>query len=70
MDNGFFNGLFDFDGDGKLNFEERAMDIMAFNDLMERTERDEKEWGIRDDFEDDHGDDFTTDSFDEGFLIN
>ena len=70
MDNGFFNGLFDFDGDGKLNFEERAMDIMAFNDLMERTERDEKEWGIRDDFEDNFDDDFTTDSFDEGFLIN
>ena len=48
MDKGFFNGLFDFDGDGKLNFEERAMDIMAFNYLMERMERDEKEWGIRD----------------------
>lgn len=63
MDNGFFNGLFDFDGDGKLNFEERAMDIMAFNDLMERTERDERAWGIRDDFDDD----FTTDSFDDEF---
>ena len=64
MDNGFFNGLFDFDGDGKLNFEERAMDIMAFNYLMERTER---EWGIRDDFEDNFDDDFTTDSFDDEF---
>lgn len=67
MDKGFFNGLFDFDGDGKLNFEERAMDIMAFNDLMERMER---KWGIRDNFEDNFDDDFTTDSFDEGFLIN
>ena len=56
-------GLFDFDGAGKLNFEERVMDIMAFNDLMERTESDEKEWGIRDDFDDD----FTTDSFDDEF---
>ena len=55
MDKGFFNGLFDFDGDGKLNFEERAMDIMAFNYLMERMER---EWGIRDDFEDNFDDEF------------
>ena len=53
MDKGFFNGMFDFDGDGKLNFEERTMDIIAFNDLMERTERDEKAWGIRSDFDDD-----------------
>ena len=37
MDDGFFNGLFDFDGDGKLNFEERAMDIIAFNDLYRIT---------------------------------
>lgn len=56
MDDGFFNGLFDFDGDGKLNFEERAMDIIAFNDLMERTERDEKAWGIRSDFDSDYDD--------------
>ena len=63
MDDGFFNGLFDFDGDGKLNFEERAMDIMAFNDLMERTERDEKAWGIRSDFDDD----FESDGFDDEF---
>ena len=56
MDDGFFNGLFDFDGDGKLNFEERAMDIIAFNDLMERTERDEKAWGIRSDFNSDSDD--------------
>ena len=63
MDDGFFNGLFDFDGDGKLNFEERAMDIIAFNDLMERTERDEKAWGIRSDFDDD----FESDDFDDDF---
>ena len=52
MDDGFFNGLFDFDGDGELNFGERAMDIMAFNDLMKWTEEDEKKWGIRSDFDD------------------
>ena len=63
MDDGFFNGLFDFDGDGKLNFEERAMDIMAFNDLMERTERDEKARGIRSDFDDD----FESVGFDDEF---
>lgn len=52
MGDGFFNGLFDFDGDGKLNFGERAMDIMVFNDLMKWTEEDEKKWGIRSDFDD------------------
>ena len=45
MGDGFFNGLFDFDGDGELNFGERAMDIMAFNDLMKWTEEDEKKGG-------------------------
>ena len=63
MDDGFFNGLFDFDGDGKLNFEERAMDIMAFNDLMERTERDEKAWGIRSYYDND----FENNAFDDEF---
>ena len=67
MDKGFFNGMFDFDGDGKLNFEERTMDIIAFNDLMERTERDEKAWGIRDDFDDDFDNDFDNDGFDDEF---
>ena len=63
MDKGFFDGMFDFDRDGKLNFEERTMDIIAFNDLMERTERDEKAWGIRDDFDDDFDNDGFGDEF-------
>ena len=66
MDNGFFNGLFDFNGDGKLNFEERMMDIIAFDDLMARTERDEKAWGIREDFDNN----FDNDYDDEVYLKN
>ena len=34
MTGGFFGKIFDFDGDGKLNSMERAMDFMAFNEMM------------------------------------
>ena len=37
-DNGFFNGLFDFNKDGHLNSVERAMDFMAFTELMKNTQ--------------------------------
>lgn len=33
MTGGFFEKIFDFDGDGKLNPMERAMDFMAFNEM-------------------------------------
>ena len=33
MTGGFFGKIFDFDGDGKLNPMERAMDFMAFNEM-------------------------------------
>ena len=33
MTGGFFGKIFDFDGDGKLNTMERAMDFMAFNEM-------------------------------------
>ena len=33
MTGGFFGKIFDFDGDGKLNSLERAMDFMAFNEM-------------------------------------
>lgn len=42
MTGGFFGKIFDFDGDGKLNPMERAMDFMAFNE-MTKEEDDELE---------------------------
>ncbi len=38
FDDGFFGGLFDFDGDGKLNSMEQAMDFAAFVELMEESD--------------------------------
>lgn len=40
-DEGFFGGLFDFNGDGKLDSFERAADFAAFAELMDEAERDE-----------------------------
>ena len=42
MDKGFFNGLFDFNKDGKLDPLERAMDFGAFVNLMENEATDKK----------------------------
>lgn len=42
MDKGFFGSLFDFNHDGKLDFAERACDVMAFNELMKAAEKAEK----------------------------
>ncbi len=38
MFDGFFGGLFDFDGNGNLDAFEQAVDAMAFADLMEKEE--------------------------------
>ena len=38
MFDGFFGGLFDFDGDGKLDAFEQAVDTMAFMDMVEKEE--------------------------------
>lgn len=40
-DKGFFGGLFDFNGDGKLDSFERAADFAAFAELMDEAERNE-----------------------------
>lgn len=40
-DEGFFGGLFDFNGDGKLDDFERAADFAAFVGLMDEAEREE-----------------------------
>ena len=42
---GLFSGLFDFDGDGKLDDAEETMDFAAFMGLMEEDEEKEKDDG-------------------------
>lgn len=42
-DNGFFGGLFDLDGDGKLDDFERALDFSEFMELMEEEEMEDTE---------------------------
>ena len=37
MDKGFFGDLFDFNGDDKLDTFERAMDFMAFDNMVNDT---------------------------------
>lgn len=45
MKKGFFNGLFDLNRDGKLDSFERAMDFMAFEELINEDETDsDDEW--------------------------
>ena len=41
MGNGFFGGLFDFDGDGELNSFEQAMDFQAFAETMDAKRKEE-----------------------------
>ena len=42
FDKGFFGGLFDFNGDGKLDGFERAADFAAFQHMMSESEKEEK----------------------------
>ena len=42
FDKGFFGGLFDFNGDGKLDGFERAADFAAFHHMMSESEKEEK----------------------------
>ena len=42
MDEGFFGGLFDLNGDGVLDEGERALDFMAFNEIMIGAEKAER----------------------------
>lgn len=43
MDKGFFGGMFDFNGDGKLDSFERAADYAAFVNLTSENEEQEEE---------------------------
>ena len=48
FDKGFFGGLFDFDGDGKLDTFEKAADFGLFVKMME-DEDNESDDGLDDD---------------------
>ena len=41
FDKGFFGGMFDFNGDGKLDGFERAADHMAFMNMVSESEKEE-----------------------------
>ena len=43
FDKGFFGGLFDFDGNGKLDSFERAADFGLFCKIMDDMEKEDKE---------------------------
>lgn len=43
FEKGFFGGLFDFDGDGKLDTFEKAADFGMFIKMMEDIDNEEKE---------------------------
>lgn len=43
FDKGFFGNLFDFNGDGKLDSFEKAMDFGAFMSMRENLEKEEEE---------------------------
>lgn len=61
FDKGFFGGLFDFNGDGKLDTFERAADTAAFMSLMEETTKTE-DASVSDDYDED---DFESDELEE-----
>ena len=42
MDEGFFGGLFDLNGDGELDAGEMAIDFMAFEEMMKDIEDEEE----------------------------
>ncbi len=58
MGPGFFGDLFDFDHDGELDSFERAMDFMAFEDVMSEDDEDDCD-------EDDWDDDWDEDDWDD-----
>lgn len=47
---GIFGGLFDLDGDGKLDLFEQGLEFMAISELMEEEETDSDFNDLDDDF--------------------
>ena len=55
FDKGFFGGLFDFNGDGKLDLFEKAADTGLFVQMTEDFEREEDEdYDEDEDFDEDY----------------
>lgn len=50
FDDGIFGGLFDLDGDGKLDLFEQGLEFMAISELMEEEETDSDFNDLDDDF--------------------
>lgn len=53
MEHGIFGDLFDFNGDGKLDYIEQALEFCAFQHMMEEENREDDAYV---DFYDDDGD--------------
>ena len=51
MDKGFFGGLFDFNNDGELDPMERAMDFMAFDEMMKDSDGSSEDEDLVDEIE-------------------
>ena len=51
MDKGFFGGLFDFNHDGELDPMERAMDFMAFDEMMKDSDGSSEDEDLVDEIE-------------------
>ena len=51
MGKGLFGGMFDFNGDGDLNFVERAAEFTFVQHLMEEDEEDEEYTEDSDEYE-------------------
>ena len=68
MDKGFFGGMFDFNGDGKLDSFERAADFAAFVNLTsstdDETEAEDDSSSFSFDSEDELEDDVDSDEYD------
>ena len=50
FEDGIFGGLFDLDGDGKLDLFEQGLEFMAISELMEEEETDSDFNDLDDDF--------------------
>ncbi len=52
FDDGIFGGLFDLDGDGKLDLFEQGLEFMAISELMEE-DNEGSDFDFDDDFDSD-----------------
>ena len=70
FDKGFFGGLFEFNGDGKLDAFEKAADTGLFLQMTEDFEKEEKKYYSQDeDYDEDYEDEYEDedDEFDDDY---